>query len=133
MNKNSQLILEKTARPGQKLLLSGGDMCNITHGGSIKDFPAHYGKPGGKIRGCLYRHSNLELVDFFQSGGIPLEEREDGKIFPASKKASDILDFLLAKAVQNGYEIHCNQAADNIPELEAMLTSFLVMKSPKSL
>ena len=31
-----KLILEKTSRPGQKLLMSGSGMCNITHGGSIK-------------------------------------------------------------------------------------------------
>ena len=48
-----KLILEKTSHPGQKLLMSGSGMCNITHGGSIKDFPAHYGPGGGRIRGCL--------------------------------------------------------------------------------
>ena len=70
-----KLILEKTSRPGQKLLMSGSGMCNITHGGSIKDFPAHYGPGGGRIRGCLYKHSNLELITFLEEGGIPLEER----------------------------------------------------------
>ena len=38
------LILEKTGRAGTKLLMSGGGQCNITHGGSIKDFIDRYGK-----------------------------------------------------------------------------------------
>ena len=130
--KGKKLILEKTARPGQKLLLSGNGMCNITHGGSIKDFPAHYsssgssgssdssvssGKPGvsgssaeagGKIRSCLYRHSNLELIKMCEDSGVPLTERDDGKVFPASLKAGDILDMLLAKARSNGFELRCS-------------------------
>lgn len=118
-----KLILEKTSRPGQKLLMSGSGMCNITHGGSIKDFPAHYGPAGSKIRSCLYRHSNLELMKFLKDGGIPLEEREDGKVFPASRKAGDILDFLLAKAASNGYEIRCSCPASDISSLTEMLAA----------
>ena len=38
VSKCSGLILEKTSRAGTKLLMSGGGRCNITHGGSIKDF-----------------------------------------------------------------------------------------------
>ncbi|MGN0702141.1 MAG: NAD(P)/FAD-dependent oxidoreductase [Lentihominibacter sp.] len=116
-----KLLLEKTPRPGQKLLMSGSGMCNITHGGSIKDFPAHYGSSGGRIRGCLYRHSNLELMKFLEEGGIPLEEREDGKIFPVSRRASDILNFLLAKAAANGYDLRCSCPATDINALISML------------
>lgn len=116
-----KLILEKTSRPGQKLLMSGSGMCNITHGGSIKDFPAHYGPGGGRIRGCLYKHSNLELMTFLEEGGIPLEEREDGKVFPASRRASDILEFLLAKAASNGYELRCGCPASDLKSLVSML------------
>ena len=89
------LILEKTGRPGQKLLMSGNGMCNITHGGPIRDFISKYGDHGSKIRRCLYRHSNLELISMIESLGVPLTEREDGKIFPVSMKSRDILDALL--------------------------------------
>ena len=47
------LILEKTSRPGRKLLASGSGQCNVTHGGSIKDFIEHYGPHGRNIRGVL--------------------------------------------------------------------------------
>lgn len=98
-----KLIIEKTSCPGQKLLMSGNGMCNITHGGSIKDFIAHYADSGSNIRTCLYKHSNLELMRFMEHAGVSLMERPDGKIFPASMKAADVLDALLAKAYRNGF------------------------------
>jgi len=38
-----------------------------------------------------------------EHAGVPLMERPDGKIFPASMKAADVLDALLAKAYRNGF------------------------------
>ncbi len=109
-----RLILEKTGKPGQKLLMSGNGACNITHGGSIKDFIYRYGDDGSKIRTCLYRHSNLELMDFLEEGGVKLLIREDGKVFPASMKASDILELLLKKIAERGYELRLNSGVCGI-------------------
>ena len=111
-----KLIIEKTSRPGQKLLMSGNGMCNITHGGSIKDFIAHYGDKGAKIRTCLYKHSNLELMQFMENADVPLTERPDGKLFPASMRAADVLDALLAKAYRNGFAFLYDCAVTGIDE-----------------
>ena len=55
------IILEGSSCIGSKLLMSGGGRCNITHGGSIKDFISAYGDKGSSFRKTLYRHSNDEL------------------------------------------------------------------------
>lgn len=102
------LILEKTARPGSKLLMSGGGRCNITHSGSIKDFITRYGEHGKNIRRILYKHNNLELINWLRDGGINLTTEEDGRVFPSSMKAQDILDFLLKQSRENGFEIRTN-------------------------
>lgn len=115
LNIGKGLIIEKTARIGTKLLMSGGGRCNITHGGSIKDFIGCYGDAGRKLRKCLYRHSNLELTSWLEENGISLaddkgnplsswEIDDAGRIFPASHKASDILSLLMSKTEQNGWE-----------------------------
>ena len=99
------LILEKTKQTGTKLLMSGSGQCNLTHGGSIKEFLLCYGKNGNKIRTCLYRHSNLALCRFMEGLGVSLIEREDGKIFPRSMDAREVRGALLHACAQNGVTI----------------------------
>lgn len=110
------LIIEKTGRCGTKLLMSGGGRCNITHGGSIKDFISCYGDAGPRLRKCLYRHSNMDLASWLEENGIQLADSKGetvyswdladaDRVFPASNKASDILNLFLEKAESNGWEI----------------------------
>ena len=99
------LILEKTKQTGTKLLMSGSGQCNLTHGGSIKEFLLCYGKNGNKIRTCLYRHNNLALCRFMEGLGVSLIEREDGKIFPRSMDAREVRGALLHACAQNGVTI----------------------------
>lgn len=113
------LILEKTARPGTKLLMSGGGQCNITHSGSVKDFICRYGKNGGKIRSCLYKYSNLHLQAFLHENGIPTITREDGKVFPKSMNARDILDMLQQQAMRNGFQLRCNTQVTRLTRCES--------------
>lgn len=103
------LILEKTLYPGTKLLMSGNGQCNITHSGPIKDFVPCYGENGSKIRTCLYKSDNRSLISFLKDNGIPVTIRNDGKVFPASMKARDILKMLIERSTNNGFELICNQ------------------------
>ncbi len=112
------LILEKTNRIGTKLLMSGSGQCNLTHGGSIKEFLSCYGQNGKRIRTVLYRHNNIELQDFMQELGIPTIEREDGKIFPASLRAKDVQGALIRRCERNGVEIKKNSEVVRIVPLE---------------
>ena len=116
----SGLVLEGSPSLGTKLLMSGGGRCNITHGGSIKDFVYAYGDEGQALRRCLYRHSNLELARWFAGLGVELADENgdpvdasygaggmdsDGRIFPASGKARDVLDALIEEAAANLWQI----------------------------
>ena len=108
------LILEATPRIGMKLIMSGGGHCNITHAGAIKDFVPRYGESGKAIRKILYRHSNLELIEFLESNGVPCEAEEDGRVFPKSKKAMDVRAMLVRKAKENGFDIKTRSKVSTI-------------------
>lgn len=110
------LILEKGKHPGRKLLMSGNGQCNITHAGSVKDFVGCYGDSGRLLRNCLYKYSNLSLMEFLESGGVKTVIRDDGKVFPASMDARDVLNLLLHKTTENGFEIRYESAVGGIEE-----------------
>ena len=114
----SVLLLEKTEKYGTKLLMSGAGQCNLTHGGNIKDFLTHYGNHGSRIRTTLYAHNNLAVCDFFRSLGVELVEREDGKIFPKSMDAHQVLDALLTAARKNGVHLHTGADVTAVKALE---------------
>ena len=108
------LILDRNKSLGIKLLMSGSGHCNITHGGSIKDFINCYGQNGKKIRSCLYRHNNIELHNFMSSLGVHLIEREDGKIFPASMNAKEIRDALVSACIKSGITLKTNSCVNRL-------------------
>jgi len=98
------LVLEKTDTPGNKLLLTGSGQCNLTNNESIKAFLDRYGKNGKRLRQVLFPFSNLALMSYFEKRSVPLKVREDGKIFPATMKSSDVLDVLLKLSRDRGVE-----------------------------
>lgn len=111
---NNGLILEKSSAPGRKLLMAGSGQCNLTHGGDIKDFINHYGDNGKKVRSPLYKINNLKMMEFFESHGIPLIERDDGKVFPESMRSSDVLNLLMHLSSQNGWKLKTDCPAKSI-------------------
>ncbi len=124
-----RLILEKTGQAGTKLLMSGNGQCNITHSGSIKEFPARYGQNGSKIRNCLYKHNNLSLISFLENNGVLTQIRDNGKVFPASMDAHDVLDLLMRKTKENGFEIHYNNTVTQIERVSNEGTPYAVRQN----
>lgn len=113
------LILEKTKKAGTKLLMSGSGQCNVTHGGSIKEFLSCYGANGKKIRSCLYKHNNIELRRFLSELGVESYEREDGKVFPVSMRAEDVRNALLTACAKNAVEIRYGEAVTAVEVLDS--------------
>ncbi len=101
------LILEKKAHPGRKLLLSGLGQCNITHDEDIGSFLSHYGENGRFLKPALMNFQNRDLIAFFTERGLPLETEPGGKVFPRSRKASEILDILVKECAAAQVEIRC--------------------------
>ncbi|NLV67532.1 MAG: NAD(P)/FAD-dependent oxidoreductase [Spirochaetes bacterium] len=99
------LVLEKMNTAGRKLLLSGSGSCNITHSGSIKSFVQKYGNNGSFLRHAFAAFSNNDLIEYLNNNGINTIEADNGKIFPESMKAGEILDLLLRKCNESGVEI----------------------------
>ncbi|MDO5844785.1 MAG: aminoacetone oxidase family FAD-binding enzyme, partial [Methanocorpusculum sp.] len=112
------VVLEKKILPGRKLLLSGNGQCNITHAGDIKEFTKHYGANGNFVKPALMSFSNKDTITFFEDKGIKFKETEQGKIFPKSLCADDVLDTLLDICDKNGADIFYEEKVESIRKTE---------------
>ena len=97
------VVLESTADGGRKILISGGGRCNvlpeaIEPARFVSDGPAHL------VRHLLRSWPLAEQRRFFETDvGIPLAlEAESRKYFPASNRARDVRDGLVALARRRG-------------------------------
>ena len=95
LNRQGVLLLEKNFLPGRKLMISGSGQCNFTHSGKIQDFSKHYGDNYPFLAHALKNYPNTAVIDFFESRGIKTVTDKNGKVFPSSLKADDILQALL--------------------------------------
>ncbi len=85
------LLLEKNARCGAKLLITGKGRCNVTHSeDDPRKFVEHFGHNGRSLLTALYAFGVKELVTFFEERGVPLTIERGGRIFPQSGEARDV-------------------------------------------
>lgn len=118
-------VVEKNARPGCKLRLSGSGQCNLTHAGSVEEFFEHYGdrQRGRFAKPALAAFDNRATSQFFCRRGLPLLVREDGKIFPQTLRSDDVLRVLLAELEEQGGQL---QTETRIQHVEPDRDGFLV-------
>jgi predicted Rossmann fold flavoprotein len=107
-------LLEKKARPGSKLLLSGSGQCNITHEGEIRDFLSHYGDHGKQVRPALMSFTNRDLIAFFHEHGLGMMTEDNGKVFPATRQAADVLGILEGACREQGVSLRCGEAVTEV-------------------
>jgi len=98
------VVIEKNATAGQKLLLTGGGRCNITHTGTVDDFVRAYGKSGRFLRHCLHEFSPDATRDFFGQIRIATKVDEDGCVFPVSESAGNVQYALLNQCKKLGVQ-----------------------------
>ena len=96
----SLLLLDGAARPGAKILVSGGSRCNVTND-TVTERDFNGGRPA-IVRRVLRGLSVADTVAFFRDIGVPLHREDRGKLFPDSNRARDVLDALLRASARAG-------------------------------
>ena len=109
------ILLEKNSKLGIKLLISGGGKCNITHGGKVEDLCKQFRSNESKfLKHSLYRFTNRDILSFIDQFGVETYEREDGRIFPTSGKAGDVVHALRRMMERENVEIRLSVPVEKI-------------------
>jgi predicted Rossmann fold flavoprotein len=106
------LVLDGARKPGAKILVSGGGRCNVTNREvSARDF---WGGRQSIVRRVLDAFPAGEAARFFEELGVPLREEADGKLFPVSGRARDVLDALLRAASAAGVDLRAGHRVSDV-------------------
>jgi hypothetical protein len=88
------VLLERNPGPGAKIVISGGGHCNVTHDGAVERLLERGFLRKNEqrfVRTAIYGFTNADLLELLSRYGVPAAPREDGRVFPVSGMARDVL------------------------------------------
>ena len=90
----SVLLLDKNAKVGRKVLITGKGRCNVTNNCDTRDFMRFIRTNPRFMYSALSSFSPSDTMGFFESLGVELKTERGNRVFPVSDKAADITDAL---------------------------------------
>lgn len=95
-------VYERNRSCGRKILVTGGGQCNLTRDDSVEHMVAHYGTNGRFLSHAIHSFPPKRTMEFFEELGLPLVIRDDDKVFPASLKATEVVQVLVQACTRLG-------------------------------
>lgn len=108
------LLLEKTKRPGNKILISGKTRCNLTNAKELDDFVGMYGPHGRFLYGAFHRYFRDDLLAFLRRYGVETKTERGGRVFPASDDAHDVVRALQRYVADHSVQLRTGVKATGI-------------------
>lgn len=109
------LLVEKNARLGVKLLITGHGRCNITNRtGSPRELAEKFGKNGKFLISAFSRFGVSELISFFETLGVKTKTEKNNRVITGSDMAEDVLKALVRYMEKAGVEVRLNAEVKSI-------------------
>ena len=100
------LVIERARRSLGKVIISGGERCNVTHACfEPARLVTYYPRGGAALRGPFSRFQPRDTVSWFEQRGVELKTEPDGRMFPVSDSSKTIVDCLEEAARQAGVQV----------------------------
>ena len=114
------IILEKMARPGRKIMITGKGRCNFTNAKPWNEFSGHIHPKPNFLKPSFYNLSSEKMIDFLTEQGMESILERGDRAFPVSHLASDVVDALVRAAESAGAELLCNKEVKEIATASSM-------------
>ncbi len=112
-------VLERNSALGRKLLLTGGGRCNLTHGGTVEGLVQAYGHCGRFLRHALHIFGPDAVMRFFAERQVPCTIEQDGCVFPAVHRATDVCRTLYETGRDLGVQYLYSRRVEAITRIES--------------
>ncbi|WP_324728930.1 NAD(P)/FAD-dependent oxidoreductase [Lysinibacillus fusiformis] len=112
--KKKVLLLEKGAKLGKKLAISGGGRCNVTNRLPVEEIVKHIPGNGRFLYSPFTVYNNEDIIAFFEGLGVALKEEDHGRMFPVSNHAQDVVDALIRQLQRLHVEVRLHTAVNKL-------------------
>ena len=99
------LVAEKNAACGKKLDITGKGRCNVTNNCTRDEFMENVVSNPRFLYSALARCTPADVMEFFESAGVPLKTERGRRVFPQSDRAHDITSALVDACKGAGVDI----------------------------
>ncbi|AOZ98758.1 BaiN/RdsA family NAD(P)/FAD-dependent oxidoreductase [Flavobacterium commune] len=118
VEKNPKLkvaILERGNEVLQKVRISGGGRCNVTHACfEPNELVKFYPRGEKELRGPFHQFCSGDTIEWFEKHGVALKIEEDGRMFPVSNSSQTIIDCFLKATQKLGITVLTGQSVQSI-------------------
>ncbi len=109
------IILEKGNDVLQKVKISGGGRCNVTHACfDPKALTEFYPRGKKELLGPFHQFMTGDIMQWFEEKGVSLKIETDNRVFPESNTSQTIIDCLVNSAKDLGIQIKLSHRVEDI-------------------
>ena len=123
-------ILEKGKDVLQKVKISGGGRCNVTHACfEPKELTKFYPRGQKELLGPFHQFMTGDTFEWFENRGVPLKIEEDNRVFPEANTSQAIIDCFQSSVKKLGIKVLTNCG---VTKLEKQETNWMVYTKEKN-
>lgn len=112
-------ILERGKQGLQKVRVSGGGRCNVTHAEfTPSELVQNYPRGDKELLGPFHQFMTGDTIEWFEKRGVELKIEKDGRMFPITDSSQTIIDCFLNEVKKHHVEILYNHSVKSIKKGE---------------
>ena len=108
-------ILERGKNVLEKVRISGGGRCNVTHAVyEPKELSKNYPRGSKEVLGPFHNFCTGDTIEWFENHGVALKTEADGRMFPESNSSQTIIDCFLNCTQKLGISVLTSQVVQSV-------------------
>lgn len=108
-------ILEKSQKLLQKVKVSGGGRCNVTHSCfDVRELVKFYPRGQKQLIGPFSRFNPTHTINWFAERGVALKTESDGRMFPVTDSSQTIIDCFIQEAEKRDIDIRLGTGIEKL-------------------
>ena len=113
------VLLERNQEGLQKVKISGGGRCNVTHAEFIpQELVLNYPRGEKELLGPFHQFMTGDTIEWFEKRGVDLKVEDDGRMFPVSNSSQTIIDCFLNEAKKHQVDVKYGHVVKSIKKIE---------------